>query len=135
MTDKVGFGNPLKAGVKRVRPPDDRPHLRAHRHRRYFLHGPGTGNPFAKQFGGPVLLANLTEQVCQMARDAGSNNEEGSAVVTVYERLTGVKVAAAWGGGCATGSPRMDTHRARGSGNATRSGRKPAPIPPIGGPS
>ena len=44
-----------------------------------------------------MLLANLTEQVCQMARDAGSNNEEGSAVVTVYERLTGVKVAAAWG--------------------------------------
>ena len=134
MTDKVGFGNLLKAGVKRVRPPDDRPQLRALRHRRYFLQGPGTGNPFAKQFGGPVLLANLTEQVCQMARDAGSNNEEGSAVVTVYERLTGVKVAAAWGG-CATGSPRMGTQRARGSGNATESGRKPAPTPPTGGSS
>jgi 3-hydroxyisobutyrate dehydrogenase-like beta-hydroxyacid dehydrogenase len=48
---------------------------------------------FAKQLGVPVLLANVTQQVYQMARAAGSNKEEGSAVVKVYERLTGVKVA------------------------------------------
>lgn len=47
---------------------------------------------FAKQLGVPVLLANVTQQVYQMARAAGLNKEEGSAVVKVYERLAGVSV-------------------------------------------
>ncbi len=49
---------------------------------------------FAKQLGVPVLLANVTQQVYQMARAAGFNKEDGSAVLKVLERLAGVKVAA-----------------------------------------
>lgn len=45
---------------------------------------------FAKQLGVPVLVANVTQQVDQMARAAGLNKEEGSAVVKVYEPLAGV---------------------------------------------
>jgi 3-hydroxyisobutyrate dehydrogenase len=51
---------------------------------------------FAKQLGVPVLLANVTQQVYQMARAAGFNKEDGSAVVKVLERLAGVTVG---GGG------------------------------------
>jgi 3-hydroxyisobutyrate dehydrogenase-like beta-hydroxyacid dehydrogenase len=47
---------------------------------------------FAKQLGVPVLLANVTQQVYQMARAAGFNKEDGSAVVKVLERLAGVQV-------------------------------------------
>jgi 3-hydroxyisobutyrate dehydrogenase len=47
---------------------------------------------FAKQLGVPVLLANVTQQVYQMARAAGFNKEDGSAVVKVLERLAGVRV-------------------------------------------
>ena len=47
---------------------------------------------FAKQLGVPVLLANVTQQVYQMARAAGLNKEDGSAVVKIYEQLAGVKV-------------------------------------------
>ena len=47
---------------------------------------------FAKQLGVPVLLANVTQQVYQMARAAGLNKEDGAAVVKVYEQLAGVKV-------------------------------------------
>jgi 3-hydroxyisobutyrate dehydrogenase len=47
---------------------------------------------FAKQLGVPVLLANVTQQVYQMARAAGLNKEDGSAVVKVYEQLAGVTV-------------------------------------------
>ena len=48
--------------------------------------------PFAKQLGVPVLLANVTQQVYQMARAAGLNKEDGSAVMKIYERLAGVTV-------------------------------------------
>ena len=47
---------------------------------------------FAKQLGVPVLLANVSQQAYQMARAAGLNKEEGSAVVKVYERMTGIVV-------------------------------------------
>jgi 3-hydroxyisobutyrate dehydrogenase len=47
---------------------------------------------FAKQLGVPVLLANVTQQVYQMARTAGFNKEDGSAVVKVFEQLAGVTV-------------------------------------------
>ena len=38
------------------------------------------------------LIANVTQQVYQMARAAGLNKEDGSAVVKVLERLAGVTV-------------------------------------------
>jgi 3-hydroxyisobutyrate dehydrogenase len=47
---------------------------------------------FAKQLGVPVLLANVSQQVYQMARAAGLNKEDGSAVVKILERLAGVTV-------------------------------------------
>ena len=47
---------------------------------------------FAKQLGVPVLLANVTQQVYQMARAAGFNKEDGSAVLKVLEKLAGVTV-------------------------------------------
>jgi len=50
---------------------------------------------FAKQLGVPLLLANVTQQLYQMARAAGLNKEDGLAVIKVLERLAGVEVAAA----------------------------------------
>jgi 3-hydroxyisobutyrate dehydrogenase-like beta-hydroxyacid dehydrogenase len=50
---------------------------------------------FAKQLGVPVLLANVTQQVYQMARAAGLNKQDGSAIVQVLERLGGVHVGGA----------------------------------------
>ena len=47
---------------------------------------------FAKQLGVPVLLANVSQQVYQMARAAGFNKEDGTAVIKVLERLAGVHV-------------------------------------------
>ena len=47
---------------------------------------------FAKHLGVPVLLANVTQQVYQMARAAGFNKEDGSAVLKVIEKLAGVTV-------------------------------------------
>ena len=47
---------------------------------------------FAKQLGVPVLLANVSQQVYQIARAAGLNKEDGSAIVKVLERLAGVTV-------------------------------------------
>ena len=47
---------------------------------------------FAKQLGVPLLLANLTQQLYQMARAAGLNKEDGLAVVKILERLAGVQV-------------------------------------------
>jgi 3-hydroxyisobutyrate dehydrogenase-like beta-hydroxyacid dehydrogenase len=49
---------------------------------------------FAKQLGVPVLLANVSQQVYQMARAAGLNKEDGTAVIKVLERLAGVEVKA-----------------------------------------
>jgi 3-hydroxyisobutyrate dehydrogenase len=50
---------------------------------------------FAKQLGVPVLLANVTQQVYQMARAAGLGKEDGSAILQVLERLAGVRVGRA----------------------------------------
>jgi 3-hydroxyisobutyrate dehydrogenase-like beta-hydroxyacid dehydrogenase len=47
---------------------------------------------FAKQLGMPLLLANVSQQVYQMARAAGLNKEDGSAIIKVLERLAGVQV-------------------------------------------
>jgi 3-hydroxyisobutyrate dehydrogenase-like beta-hydroxyacid dehydrogenase len=50
---------------------------------------------YAKALGVPLFLANVSQQVYQMARAAGLNKEEGSAVVKVLERLAGVTVGQA----------------------------------------
>jgi 3-hydroxyisobutyrate dehydrogenase-like beta-hydroxyacid dehydrogenase len=47
---------------------------------------------FAKRLGVPLLLANVTQQVYQMARAQGLNKRDGAAVVKVFERLAGVTV-------------------------------------------
>lgn len=47
---------------------------------------------FAKRLGVPLFLANVSQQVYQMARAAGLNKEDGSAVIKVYERLTGIAI-------------------------------------------
>jgi 3-hydroxyisobutyrate dehydrogenase len=47
---------------------------------------------FAKRLGVPLLLANLTQQVYQMARAQGLNKQDGSAIVKVFERLASVTV-------------------------------------------
>ena len=47
---------------------------------------------FAKRLGVPVLLANISQQVYQMARAQGLNKQDGSAVVKIFEQMAGVKV-------------------------------------------
>lgn len=47
---------------------------------------------FAKRLGVPLLLANVTQQVYQMARARGLNKLDGSAVVKIFEQLAGVAV-------------------------------------------
>src|SRR5262245_41324969 len=61
---------------------------------------------FAKHLGVPVLLANVTQQVYQMARAAGLNKEDGSAVVKVLERIAGVHVGEPESEGSARGQDR-----------------------------
>src|SRR5262245_21695343 len=48
---------------------------------------------FAKRLGVPLFLANVSQQVYQMGRAAGLSKEDGSSLVKVYERLTGVQVS------------------------------------------
>jgi 3-hydroxyisobutyrate dehydrogenase-like beta-hydroxyacid dehydrogenase len=47
---------------------------------------------FAKRLGVPLLLANVTQQVYQMARAQGLNKQDGAAIVKIFERLAGVVV-------------------------------------------
>ena len=47
---------------------------------------------FAKQLGVPLLLANVSQQVYQMARAAGLGKQDGTAIIQVLERLGGVQV-------------------------------------------
>ena len=47
---------------------------------------------FAKQLGVPILMANVSQQVYQMARAAGLGQEDGLSIVKLYERLAGVEV-------------------------------------------
>jgi 3-hydroxyisobutyrate dehydrogenase-like beta-hydroxyacid dehydrogenase len=47
---------------------------------------------FAKRLGMPLLLANVTQQVYQMARARGLNKQDGSAIVKVFEQMAGVTV-------------------------------------------
>jgi 3-hydroxyisobutyrate dehydrogenase len=47
----------------------------------------------AKSLKVPMFMANVAQQVYQMARAAGMGNEDGTAVVMLYEQFTGVPVA------------------------------------------
>lgn len=47
---------------------------------------------FAKALGVPLFLANVSEQVYQMARAAGLGKEDGSAIVKLYEQMAGVQL-------------------------------------------
>jgi 3-hydroxyisobutyrate dehydrogenase-like beta-hydroxyacid dehydrogenase len=54
---------------------------------------------FAKRLGVPLLLANVTQQVYQMARAQGLNKQDGSAIVKIFEQMAGVKVPQVTGKG------------------------------------
>jgi 3-hydroxyisobutyrate dehydrogenase-like beta-hydroxyacid dehydrogenase len=45
---------------------------------------------FAKSLGVPLLLANVSQQVYQMARAHGLAKEDGAAIVKLYEQMAGV---------------------------------------------
>jgi len=47
---------------------------------------------FAKRLGVPLLLANVSQQVYQMARAQGLNKQDGAAIVKVFEQMAGVTV-------------------------------------------
>lgn len=47
---------------------------------------------FAKELGVPLLLANVSQQVYQMARQAGYAKEDGAAVIKLYEQMTGTQL-------------------------------------------
>jgi 3-hydroxyisobutyrate dehydrogenase len=47
---------------------------------------------FAKQLGVPIFLANVSQQVYQMARAAGLNSQDSGAIIQVLEQLAGVRV-------------------------------------------
>ena len=47
---------------------------------------------FAKELGVPLLLANVSQQVYQMARTKGLSKEDGAAVIKLYEEMVGVKL-------------------------------------------
>jgi 3-hydroxyisobutyrate dehydrogenase len=47
---------------------------------------------FAKSLGVPLFLANVSQQVYQMAKAAGLGKLDSTAVVTLYERMAGVKL-------------------------------------------
>ncbi len=47
---------------------------------------------FAKEMGVPMLMANVSEQVYQMALTAGLNKLDSSAVVKIYEQLADVQI-------------------------------------------
>jgi 3-hydroxyisobutyrate dehydrogenase-like beta-hydroxyacid dehydrogenase len=47
---------------------------------------------FAKALGVPLLMANLSQQVYQMARAQGLNKEDGSSIIKVFERMAGVTI-------------------------------------------
>lgn len=47
---------------------------------------------FAKALGVPLFLANVSEQIYQMARAAGLGKQDGSAIVKLYEEMAGVRL-------------------------------------------
>ncbi len=47
---------------------------------------------FAKELGVPLLLANVSQQVYQMARAKGLSKEDGASIIKLYEEMVGVKL-------------------------------------------
>ncbi len=47
---------------------------------------------FAKALGVPMFMANTSQQVYQMARAAGLNKKDGSALITLYEEMADIKL-------------------------------------------
>lgn len=47
---------------------------------------------FGKALGVPMFMAAVSQQVYQMGRAAGLNKKDGSALVTLYEEMAGVKL-------------------------------------------
>ena len=47
---------------------------------------------FAKSLGVPLFLANVSQQVYQMARAQGFAKEDGASIIKIYEQLAGVKL-------------------------------------------
>jgi 3-hydroxyisobutyrate dehydrogenase-like beta-hydroxyacid dehydrogenase len=47
---------------------------------------------YAKDIGVPTFMANVSQQIFQMARTAGLNKEDSSAVIKIYEQLADVSV-------------------------------------------
>ena len=45
-----------------------------------------------QELGVPLLLANVSQQVYQMARAKGLSKEDGAAVIKLYEEMVGVKL-------------------------------------------
>ncbi len=47
---------------------------------------------FGKALGVPLFMANISQQVYQMARAHGLNKQDGASVVKIYEQMAGVKL-------------------------------------------
>ena len=47
---------------------------------------------FAKELGVPLLLANVSQQVYQMARSCGYAKEDGAAIIKLYEKMIGIEL-------------------------------------------
>jgi 3-hydroxyisobutyrate dehydrogenase-like beta-hydroxyacid dehydrogenase len=47
---------------------------------------------FAKALGVPLFMANVSQQIYQMARAQGLNKQDGASVVKLYEQMAGVKL-------------------------------------------
>jgi 3-hydroxyisobutyrate dehydrogenase-like beta-hydroxyacid dehydrogenase len=47
---------------------------------------------FAKSLGVPLFLANVSQQIYQMARATGLAKEDGAAIVKLYEEMAGVRL-------------------------------------------
>ncbi|MGE0766017.1 MAG: NAD(P)-dependent oxidoreductase [Hyphomicrobiaceae bacterium] len=47
---------------------------------------------FGKALGVPLFMANISQQIYQMARARGLNKEDGASVVKLYEEMAGVKL-------------------------------------------
>lgn len=47
---------------------------------------------FAKALGVPLFMANISQQIYQMARARGLNKEDGASVVKLYEEMAGIEL-------------------------------------------
>jgi 3-hydroxyisobutyrate dehydrogenase len=45
---------------------------------------------FAKELGVPLLLANVSQQVYQMARSQGLSKQDGASIIKLYEKMIGM---------------------------------------------